>query len=283
MSADVGLLEHRGQAIERRLGDHPVNARDSASNSSSVAHCSRSASSTSRRNSRRAAASSLVTSRRRQAEASRELGVGRAIALVGGQIVLLEDREANGMSARVARRAQPIRCAGKQAAQPLAVKIGVEVVDQVAGLERELAFRLAEVDRNQRDAAAALEARVGLARVGDEAVEAGAQVGAESARGTGRSRRRSPSRTRAERIACVRSAASSGGACHFSRTYLKTGFQYAVTSVSNAERRSSARGLRIAATIECRVAGKADMNKAILARLLQSARMQDASWLMADG
>ena len=61
-AGDVGPLEHRRQAIERRFGDHPVNARDSAANSSSVAHCSRSTSSTCRRNSRRAAASSLVTS-----------------------------------------------------------------------------------------------------------------------------------------------------------------------------------------------------------------------------
>ncbi len=61
-AGEVRRPEHRRQAIDRRLGNHPVRPRSSASNSSSVAHWSRSASSTKRRNSRRAAASSLVTS-----------------------------------------------------------------------------------------------------------------------------------------------------------------------------------------------------------------------------
>src|SRR4051812_16669963 len=69
---------------------------------------------------------------------------------------------------------------------------------------------------------------------------------------------------------CVRSAASSGDACHLRRTYLKTGFQYALASASNADRRTSARSLRMAATIEWRVPGNELIEEAIVTRLLQS-------------
>src|SRR4051812_22615266 len=69
---------------------------------------------------------------------------------------------------------------------------------------------------------------------------------------------------------CVKSAASSGDACHLRRTYLKTGFQYAPASASNADRRTSARSLRMAATIEWRVPGNEIMGEGIVKRLLQT-------------
>ena len=61
-AGEIGFGEDAVQAVEGGIGDHRMfQARASFSNSSSVAHCSRSTSTTRRRNSRRAAASSLVT------------------------------------------------------------------------------------------------------------------------------------------------------------------------------------------------------------------------------
>ena len=130
-AGDVGTLEHRGQAIERRLGNHP-RQRPRLGLELLVARALFAQRLEHEPAELAARGGQLVGDvGRRQAEPARQLGVGRAIAIVRRQVVLLEDGEPIGASPRRARVAQPIRGAGKEAAQPLAVKVGVEVVDEV--------------------------------------------------------------------------------------------------------------------------------------------------------
>jgi len=112
--------------------------------------------------------------------APRELCISRARGLLTCEVVRLEQREPLGAPSRRAGLTQAGGSCREQAAQPLAVEVGVEVVDRVRRLMPQLALRFVEIERDQRDAAAALETRVGLAGVGDEAVETGSQIRPEA-------------------------------------------------------------------------------------------------------
>jgi hypothetical protein len=83
---------------------------------------------------------------RREAVAAGELGVRWTVAILAGEIVRLEDGESVEAAARGARVAQPGRGATEEAAQPLAMKVRVEVVDGVGRLESQLALGFPEIE-----------------------------------------------------------------------------------------------------------------------------------------